>query len=87
MINKFIEDYHDDITLHSKLRERHIMHLRQVFQHCRLYGISLNPRNHLFAVSKQNILGHILRKEGIIFDIDRVKTINNLQPLTSQMGV
>lgn len=87
MIGKFIEHYHNDLTIHSKLREWHTMHLRQVFQHSRLYGISLNPRNHLFAISTGNILGHIVSKEGIIFDIDRVKTINNLQPLTSQMGV
>lgn len=86
MIGKFMEDYHDDLTIHSKLSERHIMHLRQVFQHCRLYGISLNRRNHLFSVSKGNILGHIVSKERIIFDTDRFKTINNLQPLTSQMG-
>jgi len=56
MIDKFMEEYHGDLTIHSKLWERHLMHLRQVLQHCRLYGISLNPRNHLLAVSKGNIL-------------------------------
>jgi hypothetical protein len=32
LIGKFMADYQDDLTVHSKLRERHFKHLRQVFE-------------------------------------------------------
>jgi hypothetical protein len=41
----------------------------------------------LFAVSEGNILGHIVNKEGIYIDPDRVKAINELNPPTSKKGV
>jgi hypothetical protein len=87
LIGKFMADYQDDLTIHSKIREKHIHHLREVFQRCRLYGISLNPKKCLFVVSKGNILGHIVNKEGIYIDPERVKAINELNPLTSKKGV
>ena len=31
LIGKFMEDYQDDMTVQSILRENHINHLRQVF--------------------------------------------------------
>jgi hypothetical protein len=50
-IGNFMGDYQDDLTIHSKLREEHIKHLRQVFEHYKMYGISLNHKKCLFAVS------------------------------------
>jgi hypothetical protein len=84
LIGKFMEDYQDDLTVHSKLRERHIKHLRQVFERCRMYGISLNPKKCLFSISEGNILGHIVSKEGIYIDPERVNAINDLNPPTSR---
>ena len=43
LIGKFMEDYQDDLTVHSKTRGDHIHHLRKKFERCRLYGVSLNP--------------------------------------------
>jgi hypothetical protein len=34
LIGNFMEDYQDDLTIHSKLREENIKHIRQVFEHC-----------------------------------------------------
>jgi hypothetical protein len=87
LIGKFMEDYQDDMTIHSKLREEHIKHLRQVFECCRMYGISLNPKKCLFAVSEGKLLGHIVSKEGIYIDPERIKSINDLSPPTSKKGV
>jgi hypothetical protein len=69
------------------LREHHLKHLSQVFQRCRLYGISLNPKKCLFAVSKGKLLGHIVSKEGIYIDLERIKAINDLNPPISWKGV
>jgi hypothetical protein len=44
LINKSIFFYLDDITIYSKNRLDHISHLKQVFERCRKYGISLNPK-------------------------------------------
>jgi hypothetical protein len=65
LIGKFMEGYQDDLMVHSNKREYHIHHLRNVFERCRLYDVSLNPKKCLFVVTKGKLLGHILCKEGI----------------------
>jgi hypothetical protein len=49
-----------------------------------LYGISLNPKKWFFAASKGKILGHIVSKEGIYVDPERIKAINDMSPPTSK---
>jgi hypothetical protein len=39
---KFIVVYQDDLTVFSKDRNDHIIHLRKIFDKCRSLGISLN---------------------------------------------
>jgi hypothetical protein len=80
-------DYQDDLTIYSKIRQKHIDHLREVFERCRIFGISLNPKKCLFVVSEGKLLGHIVRKEGIFIDLKRIKAINELNPPTSKKGV
>jgi hypothetical protein len=80
-------DYQDDLTVYSKLRERHIKHLRQVFERCRIYGISLNPKKVFVFHNKGKLLGHVVSKEGVYIDPERVKEINDLNPPTSRKGV
>jgi hypothetical protein len=87
LIGKFMVDYQDDLTVHSKIREEHINHLRQVFERCRLYGISLNPKKCLFVVSEGKLLGYIVSKKGVYIDLERIKAINELNPPTSKKGV
>jgi hypothetical protein len=84
LIEKFMADYQYDLTFHSKLRERHFKHLRQVFERCRMYVISLNLKKCLFSISEGKILGHVVSKEGIYIDLERVKTVNDLNPTTSR---
>jgi hypothetical protein len=73
LIEKLMVYYQDDLKVHSKLRERHFKHLRQVFKCCRMYGISINPKNCLFEISEGNIRGHIVSKEGMYIDLKRVR--------------
>jgi len=87
LIERFMVNYQDDLTIHSKIREKHILHLRGVFERCILYGISLNPKKCLFADSKGNILGHIVNIEGMYVYLDRFKDINEINPPTSKKGV
>jgi hypothetical protein len=54
LIQKIIEIYQDDLTVVSKERKDHISHLRIVFERCRKYGISLNPKKSVFGIDKGN---------------------------------
>ena len=67
-VNKFVVIYLDDITVFSKSDQRHLKHLMKVFDRCRKFGISLNPKKSLFAVKKRKLLGHIISKEGVVID-------------------
>eukprot|EP00253_Pinus_taeda_P031564 PITA_31564 len=61
----FLVVYLDDLTVFSKSDEEHLYHLTMVFQKCRKYGILLNPKKSLFAMSEGKLLGHIISKDGI----------------------
>ena len=50
LIQKIIEIYQDDLTVVSKDKKDHLSHLRIVFERCRKYGISLNPKKSIFGV-------------------------------------
>jgi len=71
----FLVVYLDDLTVFSKSDEEHLYHLTMVFQKCRKYGISLNPKKSLFAMSEGKLLGHIISKDGIRIDPARVEAI------------
>ena len=58
--------YLDDITIFSKKCHDHLLALRKVFEICRKYGISLNPKKSFFVVTKGKLLGFIVSKDGII---------------------
>jgi hypothetical protein len=47
----------------------------------------LNPKKCLFAILEGKFLEHIISKEGIYIDPERVKSINELNPPTSKKGV
>jgi hypothetical protein len=64
LIGKIIEIYQDDLTLFSKDGKSHIGHLKQVFEICREYGISLNPATSVFGVTEGKLLGHIIYRVG-----------------------
>lgn len=52
LINKSMIVYLDDITMYSKNREDHVEHLRQIFDRCMKYGISLNRKKMVFVFMK-----------------------------------
>ena len=92
LIGKFIEIYQDDLTVFSKDGISHINHIRQVFDRCREYGISLNPAKSVFGVTEWKLLGHIISKDGIKIDPERIEAIqkiplpHNLKSFQSFLG-
>jgi hypothetical protein len=73
--HKFIVIYLDDIIVFSNSSDEHLKHLRRVFQKCRRFGISLNPQKYNFEMQEGKLLGHIISKDGIKIDPNRVATI------------
>lgn len=82
MIRKLVLIYLDDVTVFLKKVDEHLAHLKQVFERCREYGISINPKKCIFVVHEGKLLGHIVSKQGITIDPERVSAILDL-PLPS----
>jgi hypothetical protein len=76
--DKFVVIYLDDLTVFSKSDEDHIIHLKQTFEKCRKYGLSLNPKKSHFAMQEGKLLGHIVSRDGIRIDPKRVEAIETL---------
>jgi hypothetical protein len=90
--DKFVVIYLDDLTVFSKTDEEHLIHLKQTFEKCRRYGLSLNPKKSHFAMREGKLLGHIVSKDGIRIDpkrIEAIETINiprNVKEIQSFLG-
>ena len=74
-IGHFIVIYLDDIIVYSKTNEEHLKHLRRVFEKCRRFNLSLNPKKIVFELQEGNILGHIISEKGIKIDPQIVEKI------------
>ena len=85
--DKFVVIYLDDITVFSKSDDEHLKHLRQTFQKCRKFGLSLNPKKSHFAVQEGRLLGHLVSADGIRIDPERVQAILNISLPRSKKDV
>jgi len=74
----FLVAYLDDLTVFSKSDDEHLIHLKIVFEKCRKYGVSLNPKKSLFAMDEGKLLGHIISKDGIRIDPACVEEIQQI---------
>lgn len=75
LVNNSVVIYLDDIIVYSKKHSNHLRDLKQIFQHCQKYGISLNPKKSCFALNEGKLLGFIVSKLGIHIYPDRIKEI------------
>jgi len=55
--SKFTVIYLDDLTVFSDSDENCLKHLSKVFDRCRKFGISLNPKKSLFSIKEGKLLG------------------------------
>jgi hypothetical protein len=75
----FIVIYLDDVTIYSKSDEENFLHLRRVFEKCKKFGISLNPKKSLFRLEEGKLLGNIISKDGIKIDPSRIESIQKVE--------
>jgi hypothetical protein len=76
--DKFVVIYLDDLTVFSNSNVEHLKHLRQTFDKCRKYSLSLNPKKSHFSMQEGKLLGHIVSKDGIKVDPKRVESIDKI---------
>lgn len=70
LINKSVVVYLDDIVVFYKKRENNLHDLKQIFECCKRYGISLNPKKSFFSLDQGKLLGFIVSKDGIYIHLD-----------------
>jgi hypothetical protein len=76
--DRFVVIYLDDITVYSNNDQDHLEHLKRVFQKCRKFGISLNPKKSNFAMKGGELLGDVISEEGIKIDLSIVASIQKI---------
>ncbi|MCO5565051.1 hypothetical protein L7F22_018722 [Adiantum nelumboides] len=85
-LRDFCEAFLDDFCIYSSWEED-LSCLKKVFEKFRLYRISLNPFKCQFWVKHEVILGHIVSKNGISTDEDKIKVILELPPPHNYKGI
>ena len=76
--DKFVFIYLDQLTVFSKSDAEHLLHLKQMFEKCQKFGLSLNPKKFHFSMQEGKLLDHIVSKNGIKIDPNRVKAIDTI---------
>ena len=76
--DKLVVIYLDDLTVFSKSDKENLVHLKQTFEKCRRFGLSLNPKKSHFAMQEGKLLGHIVSRDGIKIDPKRVEVIDTI---------
>ena len=76
----------DDWSVFSA-EDRHLAALGECIERCHRAWLVLNPKKCRFMVPQGRLLGHIVCKEGLKTDPDKVSVILEMQPSTNVMEV
>ena len=89
----FVGVFFDDIIIHSSTLEEHKAHLQTVFEELQAHKLYVNDKKSEFFMTEIKYLGHVISKEGIRMDPDKLQVINewpvprNLHELRSFIGM
>ena len=76
----YVEIYLDDITIHSKSFEDHIVHVKDVLRRLKEAGLKINAEKCKWFAAEINILGHIVANHKVSMDKSKLEAIKNRQP-------
>ena len=74
-LDKFVVVFIDDILIYSKVKEEHDEHLQIILQVLREHKLYAKFSKCEFYKDKIQYLGHVISKEGISIDPDKIKEI------------
>ena len=89
----FIGVFFDDMIVYSKTLEEHKEHLKKVFEELHCKKLFINGNKSDFFLQEICYLGHIISKNGITMDFEKLKVIEewpqpkNLHELQSFIGM
>ena len=86
-IEKFMVVYQDGLTTYSKKVGDHCSHLEKIFIKSLNYGVSLNLKKCTFGVSEGKLCGHIVSKDGVKIDPNRVAAIDKVPRSKNVKGI
>ena len=67
--------YLDDILVHSNTFVQHLRHLRLVLERIRHAGLKLSPKKCRLFQRQVRYLGHVIGREGVSLDPEKVKCV------------
>ena len=79
--------YLDDFIIVSKTPGEHIKRLQQVFQRFREANLKINPTKCAFFQTKVQFKGHVISKNGLEVDPEKVKAVQNFPVPQNQTDV
>ena len=79
--------YFDDILIHSKSKEEHVGHLREVLKVLRENKLYANLKKCVFMTNSLLFLGYVVSNEGIKVDEEKVKAIREWPTLKNVSDV
>jgi hypothetical protein len=86
-LDKFVIVFLDDILVYSKIEEEHEQHLRMVLQVLREHQLYAKLSKCSFYQRQIHYLGHIISKEGIAVDPEKVEAIREWSALRNVVKV
>ena len=73
-LRHFLEVFIDDFVVFSKRRD-HLEFLKKTFERCRETNLKLHPGKCFLGMESGILLGHVVSKNGLEVDLDKVKAI------------
>jgi transposase InsO family protein/predicted aspartyl protease len=77
---KEVLDYIDDLMVHSKTFEQHLATLEEVFKRARKVNLKFKITKCKFGLAKVPFLGHIVSKDGIHTDPEKIAAVKKFAP-------
>jgi hypothetical protein len=74
-LDKFVIVFFNYILIYSKLEEEHAYHLKLLLQMSREHLLYANLSKCLFYQEQIHYLGHIISKQGIVVDPEKIEAI------------
>ena len=79
----FIRVYIDDLSIASKSEQEHLEHIEIFFKTLKEHNLKLNPEKCKWFATEIKLLGHIVDRNGIRMDMDKIKAIQERKPPTN----
>src|SRR5436305_9487956 len=83
-LGDFIAVYLNDVIIFTKgTFEQHMNHFQQVFEALRITNLKIKLKKCHFCLPNIHFLGHVIRRDGIKPDSEKIKKVKNYPILTN----